>query len=239
MHIDPAETVANIALRVPAATETFERFGIDYGCRGKLPLSAACAHLRVPLREVLDDLEARARQPGTLEVAPGDAHALIRHLVEQHHAPLRVELPRLASLAARAASAEEASDGPDALTLATVERYVRALQSELLPLLDREEREIFPYIDELASGRAPTPPFRTIHTPLYALVAQHDEVSGKLAKLRKITNDFELSASAGGDHRALYPALRELIHRLHVHLHLENNVLFPLAQRLEQLGRGA
>jgi regulator of cell morphogenesis and NO signaling len=240
MHIDPTETVANIALRLPAATRTFERFGIDYGCRGKLPLAAACSHLRLPLREVLEDLEAHTHhEPAAPRIAPGDAQAVIQHLLTQHHAPLRAELTRLTTLAARVASAEEAKDSPDAPVLVGVERLLRRLRSELVPHLDREEREIFPYIAELAAGRAPTPPFRTIHTPLQAVVAQHDEVSGTLAKLKKITNNYHVPAAADAHLRGLYEALGELAHQLQLHLHLENNVLFPLAQRLEQLARGA
>jgi regulator of cell morphogenesis and NO signaling len=148
--------------------------------------------------------------------------------------PLRAELARITPLAARVASvasAEEAKDCP--------ERLLRALRSELVRHLDREEREIFPSIAKLAAGRAPTPPFRTIHTPLQAAVAQHDEVSGTRVKLKKITNNYRAPCPADAHPRERYEALGARAHELQRHLHLENDVLFPLAQRLEQLARGA
>jgi len=238
MQIDPTETVANIALRLPTATRTFERFGIDFGCRGKVPLVAACSHLKLPLREVLHDLELHADAPAQPAVPPGDARSLVRYVVDRHHVHTRSELARLTTLASAVASAEEACDGALAGTLREVERLVRALKADLVPHMAKEEQLLFPYVEELAEGRAPTPHFRTIHAPLQVMRAEHDEVSGLLGKLKRVTGSYAAPRDAGASQRALYAGLAELAHDVHVHVHLENNVLFPLAQRLEQLARG-
>ena len=54
--IDPSETVANLALRMPAAARIFEHFGINFWCRGKLSLSLACAERKLPLDAVVGAL---------------------------------------------------------------------------------------------------------------------------------------------------------------------------------------
>lgn len=54
-----------------------------------------------------------------------------------------------------------------------------------------------------------------------------------VAKIREITKDFHLPEYACVTYRALMSGLQELEQDLHMHIHLENNVLFPRALRLE------
>jgi regulator of cell morphogenesis and NO signaling len=49
-----------------------------------------------------------------------------------------------------------------------------------------------------------------------------------------LTNDFELPPYACSRVRALYERLKVLEADLHVHIHLENNILFPRAIALEK-----
>ncbi len=53
-----------------------------------------------------------------------------------------------------------------------------------------------------------------------------------LAELRRLTGDYVPPDWARQTFRALYDGLEELEAAMHVHVHLENNVLFPRA--LEQ-----
>ena len=52
--------------------------------------------------------------------------------------------------------------------------------------------------------------------------------------MRTMTNDFELPAYACSTVRALYEGLQVLEADLLVHIHLENNILFPRAIALEK-----
>lgn len=55
-----------------------------------------------------------------------------------------------------------------------------------------------------------------------------------LRQMRKITKDYALPEGACPSFQALYFSLEELEKDLHRHIHLENNVLFPIAVKLEQ-----
>jgi regulator of cell morphogenesis and NO signaling len=55
--IDPSETVASITLRLPSAARTFERLGIDFCCRGGVPLAEACSPLNRELAAVVSEEE--------------------------------------------------------------------------------------------------------------------------------------------------------------------------------------
>lgn len=54
----------------------------------------------------------------------------------------------------------------------------------------------------------------------------------QLASLRRITKGYTPPPDACVTFRAFYRGLAELEADLHRHIHLENNVLFPMAERL-------
>jgi regulator of cell morphogenesis and NO signaling len=51
--------------------------------------------------------------------------------------------------------------------------------------------------------------------------------------MREISNDYTLPEGACPSYTALFAGLQDLERDLHKHIHLENNVLFPAAARLE------
>lgn len=55
---------------------------------------------------------------------------------------------------------------------------------------------------------------------------EHEEAGRALAKLRRLTDDFEPPAEACTTWRALYAGLEAFESTMHEHVHLENNVLF-------------
>jgi regulator of cell morphogenesis and NO signaling len=58
---------------------------------------------------------------------------------------------------------------------------------------------------------------------------EHETAGSALARLRTLTNDYELPEGACTTWRALWHGLAALEESLHEHIHLENNILFPRA----------
>jgi regulator of cell morphogenesis and NO signaling len=63
---------------------------------------------------------------------------------------------------------------------------------------------------------------------------EHDSAGSLLRAIRRVANDFQTPADACFRFNALYAGLQELESDLHRHIHLENNVLFPLTVKMEQ-----
>ena len=61
---------------------------------------------------------------------------------------------------------------------------------------------------------------------------EHDRAGELLVELRRITGGYVAPEWACETVRALYHGLEEFEGSMHVHVHLENNVLFPRALRL-------
>jgi regulator of cell morphogenesis and NO signaling len=68
---------------------------------------------------------------------------------------------------------------------------------------------------------------------------EHDRVGKLLAERRHLTNGYLAPEWACATFVALYRGLEDLERSMHVHVHLENNVLFPRAlQRADRVTVG-
>ncbi len=237
MNITPDTRVAEIASGNPATIRIFQRFGIDFCCGGKRPLREVCAEKQMTFGELRAELES-ADADGSTEIPAADSTLaeLVRFIVDQYHADLRGELPRLGQMAAKVLDAH-GEKHPELLP-ALVSTF-RGLRQELEEHMVKEERVLFPYVERLeslaASGQGlPSSPFGSIQAPIGMMEHEHDIAAHALARLRELTGGYVAPADACNTFRGLYHGLAELEKALHEHIHLENNVLFPRAARLEE-----
>lgn len=220
MTIQDGQTVAELAALSPAAIRVFEDHGIDFCCGGAKPLAEACREKQVDPAALLAALEAalRAAPPAAGEnwrAAP--LEALIDHILEHHHAYLRAELPRLRG---RMAAVRAAHGERDGARLEELDRVLSGLRQELEMHMHKEELILFPAI------RRGEP---WIRQPIALMEMEHESAGAALASLRRLTSGYQPPQHACATYRALYSGLEELEKDLHVHIHLENNILFPRA----------
>ncbi len=225
MTITDTTTVADIVSAVPSTARVFERHRIDFCCGGKIPLADACRKAGAPLEEVTAALEASARQPDpdTRDWNRAPLADLIDHIVSTYHEPLREELPRLESMAAKVARVH----GAKAPHLSRLETIVTELSADLRSHMRKEEGVLFPAIRAMTPGGAPGMP---IGAPIAVMEHEHDRAGELLAEMHRLTDGYAVPAWACETVRAYYHGLSELESGMHIHVHLENHVLFPRAQ---------
>ena len=218
----PQTTVAEIAAGSLAAVRVFERLGIDYCCGGKRPLDQVCSEKGLNAAAVRTELDAAmtaaGADPRDWSTAPlGD---LIDHIVATHHAYLRRELP---TLSARVEKVHRVYTGKNlAAGVIGLPDVFEALRAELESHIAKEEAILFPII------RAGIP---RATNPVRVMEAEHESAGQALARIREITSDYAIPEYACVTYRAMLAGLAELEADLHLHIHLENNILFPRALR--------
>ena len=213
------KSVGQVAAEYPEATQVFDRYGIDFCCGGGTALEIACEERGLDLLQVLSEIrEARQRR-----VRPerrwdrASALDLVDHILEDFHEPLRQELPRLEALAKKF---HEVHGAKDPVGFAEILRQVIALRRELELHMAKEEQILFPMIQRGVGAAA--------GSPIRVMRQEHDEAGAALARLRELTHDFTVPEDACNTWRALWAGLADLEHNLHEHIHLENNLLFPM-----------
>ena len=229
-----SRTVRELASATPGAARVFEKFGIDYCCGGERSLAQACSAAKVNALEVAEALEKPQPQGGDPDWQKATLAELVKHIVAKHHEYVRQEIQRLIPLSAKVSGVH----GKNHPELEKVQSSFQALAEELTTHLMKEERMLFPYIEQLElaanSGSLPAAsPFGTVKNPVRMMMMEHDSAGELLRKMRDVSKNYALPADACMSFQMLYRALEEFESDLHQHIHLENNILFPRAIELE------
>ena len=221
----------------PLATiRVFERFHLDYCCGGHRSLGQACTEKGIEATDVLAAIaEATTDAQPAVDFSQATATELIRHIVRTHHAYVREELVRLLPMAAKVA----AKHGPAHPEFNEIESQLQVLNQELINHLTKEELILFPYIEALdksrsGNGNAPHACFPTVKSPIQAMMNEHEAAGAILDAMRTATGNFTPPAGACPTTAGLMDGLDAFERDLHRHVHLENNLLFPLAIAMEQ-----
>jgi regulator of cell morphogenesis and NO signaling len=239
MSISATRTVKELAIEVPGATRVFDKLGIDYCCGGSRTLGDACAAAGLPSDEVLARLELASRvsnAPNKEKQWSDDSlAALTNFIVNKHHIFTTQELDRLQALLAKVRSVH----GERHPELLEIEGLFSNLKADLTLHMKKEEMILFPYIGELedaiASGRrVPPAMFGTVKNPIRMMRSEHDTAGEILRDIRKLSSNFAVPADACISFQTFYQAMEALEQDLHQHIHLENNILFPRAEAMEE-----
>jgi regulator of cell morphogenesis and NO signaling len=232
MLITTDSTVADIATASPATIPVFQQHQIDFCCGGKMPLAQACTKRGLDPDAVLAELQAVTR-PAAAEPSWDTAplSELIAHIQRRYHEHLRVELPRLDAMVDRVVS-RHGDHLPE--TLLPLQSTFKALRDELLDHMLKEDRVLFPAIVaiERGQGRVSADAAAWLDAPIAAMEAEHESAGAALASLRARTNGYAPPEWACPTFRGLYFGLAQLETDMHLHVHLENHILFPRAAQL-------
>jgi regulator of cell morphogenesis and NO signaling len=243
MTLGPTATVREFATSIPNATRLFEQLGIDYCCGGNRSLSDACARAGLSLDAVLERLAEgeQQREQGSSaspQVESAGLGALVEHIVTRHHGYVKQEIPRLQQLLKKVVAVHGAGHAE----LPVIQQNFQSLAAEMTSHMMKEENVLFPYIVDMEKavqqGKAPRRPmFGTIANPVHMMELEHESSGDALKRMREASSGYAPPENACFSYRTLYAALAEFEAEMHHHIHLENNVLFPRAIKMEEESR--
>lgn len=235
MKPTPTSTVRDVVTDDFRAAAVFHGYGIDFCCGGKRTIAEACGELNLCPDEVLREVSKACNDKDVAvpRYAEWETDALIRHIVDGHHAYVRRALRSIGGMLEKLVQVHGARH-PELSEVAAVFDEVRA---EMIAHMGKEELVLFPYIDQLASAvhegaELPPPPFGSIENPIRVMEAEHDSAGAGMALIRKLTRAYTPPEDGCSTYRACFQELEAFERDLHEHVHLENNILFPRARAL-------
>ncbi|MDR3718902.1 MAG: iron-sulfur cluster repair di-iron protein [Bryobacteraceae bacterium] len=236
MTLATTVTLAEVAATAPGAVRILEQHALDYCCGGKQSFDAACRAKGLEPAAVMQEIEqaqGAGKSDRDWQTAPLDE--LADHILATHHEYLKLELPALGQRMDKVLAVHGSKDRQRLDRMAAV---FAALRAELELHIHKEEVILFPFLEqygraETAGKPLPPVPFGTIANPIAVMEREHESAGDGLGELRQLTNDYAYPAYACSTVRALFDGLKALEADLHVHIHLENNILFPRAVALE------
>lgn len=227
MSINETTTVAEIAAEYPASVRIFQRYGIDFCCGGKREVRKACEEQGLSFDEVEKAIVSAIDVPNeSRDWTHAPLRELTEHIVSTYHDALREELPRLEEMAAKVRQVH----GGKSRNFARIEDALGELSADLNQHMWKEEMIVFRAIRAVEAGVAGAG--MGISAPITVMEQEHANAGRLLAELRQLTDDYVVPDWGCATVRALYEGLEGLEASMHVHVHLENNILFPRALQL-------
>ena len=231
------ETLGDIAAKDIRKADVFRKLGLDFCCGGKMTLEEACKEKGLDVIAVREELK-RTEQTATVS-KQHDFNSwtntfLVDYIVNVHHAYVRENMSVLSDLAERVAD----HHGKTNSELLQIRDNVVAIIKELTVHMKKEEHILFPYVKQIEEsklkGLTLQSGFGSVQSPISVMEQDHEFVGNLLKEIRVFTDNYTLPANACNSYNLLYKKLQEFEADLHIHIHLENNILFPKSVEMEQ-----
>ena len=231
------ETLGQIAAKDLYKARVFKKYGLDFCCGGRKTVKQACAEKGIDVVTVEQELQQADKSFGRQQLPYNDwsIDFLADYIVNTHHTYVRKSLPELKSFSAKVARVH----GKQHPELVAIEKLVGDIDSEMSQHMVKEEKVLFPFIKELVAAKnsgtaGPSSHFGTVENPILMMEIDHESVGRNLEIIRKLSSDYSLPEDACSSYSLLYRSLEEFEEDIHIHVHLENNILFPKALSLEK-----
>lgn len=227
--ISPEITLGDLINQHPSLARTLEKLGIDYCCGGRMSLGQAAIDKGLDPAAVVTELSLVA-VPEDVAWNNLGARDLVDHVESTHHHFLWDEMPRVSALLNKIVEVH----GGRHPELAEIRATYEQLRQELEPHMRKEELMLFPAIRALAGDDAPpTFPFGSVQNPISVLMSEHDQAGDLLEQLREQTGGYQAPADGCATYQATFAGLAQIESDTHLHVHKENNLLFPMVVALE------
>ena len=225
-------TLAQIVNSNHKAASVFEKYHLDFCCKGKRSLQQACIEQQIELSQVEGDLGYIFSKDitGDIDFDKMSLAQLCDYIVQTHHAYVKNEMPQIYAYLNKVAS----KHGDRHSELYKIFQTFAAVKEEMEGHMKKEELILFPRIKELEKlANSESGQFQMnigyLQSPINVMEHEHDHAGTQLNEIRILTNDYTPPQDACTTYRLSFAALQAFEIDLHQHVHLENNILFPKA----------
>jgi len=225
-------SLAQIVNNNHQAASIFEKYHLDFCCKGKRSLEQACTEQQLSLLKVTEDLEniITKNNNSTVDFEKMNLTQLVDYIVQTHHAYVKNEMPQIYAYLHKVSS----KHGERHPELYKIFQTFSAVKEEMEGHMKKEELILFPRIKELqklADNENANLQLNItyLQSPITVMEQEHDHAGNLLNDIRILSNDYTPPQDACTTYRLSFAALKAFELDLHQHVHLENNILFPKA----------
>jgi len=216
----------------------FTKYKIDFCCNGNRSIEEACDNKgidsNVLLEELVSVLNTSTNQSIDYKSWPLDL--LAEYIEKKHHRYVEEKIPVLRQFLDKLCNVH----GDRHPELFKINELFTASAVELDSHMKKEELIVFPFVKKMVKATIDheaiqSPQFGTIESPIEVMMQEHDNEGSRFREIAELSNNYTPPADGCNTYKVTYAMLEEFEKDLHLHIHLENNILFPEAIKLEQL----
>ncbi|WP_406843452.1 iron-sulfur cluster repair di-iron protein [Flavobacterium soyae] len=215
----------------------FSKYGIDFCCNGNRSIEEACQKKAVTADVLLQEIETvlSSKSDSGIDYNAWPIDLLADYIEKTHHRYVSEKTPILLQFLDKLSRVHGAKH-PELLL---INELFKGCSGELAQHMKKEELILFPFIKKmvhatLSDELIELPHFETIQNPIAMMMHEHDAEGVRFRKIAELTNNYTPPADGCNTYKVTFAMLEEFEQDLHKHIHLENNILFPKAAKLEK-----
>ena len=231
------ETLGEIVAKDMHKAQIFKKYGIDFCCGGKKTVKEACADKGLDYAAIEQELQKADQVVSTRPLPYNDwaLDFLADYIVNTHHSYTKKQLPEIRGYAAKVARVH----GDNHPELLKIYQLVEEVSAEMSAHMVKEEQILFPYIKEIVASKNKTADSQyntlgSVQGPISMMEMEHEHTGNAMEQIRLLSKNYSLPEDSCASYSLLFRMLEELEEDLHMHIHLENNILFPKALDMEK-----
>lgn len=236
METSEIQTVGSTVALDYRTAAVFQKYGIDFCCKGGLSIAEACQRKGVNKTTLLDELETvtQGADVKSDNFNSWELDKLVDYIVNKHHAYISEQVPILLQFLNKLCKVH----GERHPELFAINEEFNYVAEELTMHMKKEELILFPAIKSMVNAArtnqpSTTPPFGSVQNPIAMMMHEHEIEGNRFVKIEKLTSAYTPPADGCTTYRVAFQMLKDFQVDLHKHIHLENNILFPKAAELE------
>ncbi|HRP89912.1 MAG TPA: iron-sulfur cluster repair di-iron protein [Edaphocola sp.] len=236
MSISKETIVGELVAKDYRTASVFGKNGIDFCCQGNRSIDEACKSADLNTDTLMEELTAITKESnaGSIDYQSWPLDLLADYIEKKHHRYVESKGAEIMPYLDKIARVH----GDRHPELLEVQGLFKESVGELAAHMKKEELLLFPYVRKMVQAKQSNidkvpAPFGTVQNPIRNMMHEHDGEGERFRKIAALTNNYTVPEDGCNTYSVTLSMLQEFEQDLHLHIHLENNILFPKSIEME------
>ncbi|MDD2475468.1 MAG: iron-sulfur cluster repair di-iron protein [Dysgonamonadaceae bacterium] len=237
MEVQKNQIIGELVAKDYRAASVFKKYNIDFCCQGNRTINDACTEKKLDVVMVLNDLNAIGNTSNSagIDFKSWPLDLLADYIEKTHHRYVEDKSPELIAYLKKICEVH----GKNHTELFEIKELMQQTIGNLAQHMKKEELILFPYITKMEKAKRTgellkKPNFDSIQNPIIEMESEHSAEGDRFRDIETLSNNYTPPEDACNTYRVTFAMLKEFQDDLHLHIHLENNILFPKSILLEK-----
>src|SRR5680860_70421 len=216
--------------------QIFKNHKIDFCCKGNRSIQEVAEKNKLDVDVLMREIDEVQRQnhDDHTDFKSWQLDLLADYIEKKHHRYVEERIPVLKQYLNKLCKVH----GERHPELLEITEHFNNSADELTMHMQKEESVLFPWVRKMVKAEQQQEPleaphFGTVQNPISMMMLEHDNEGERFRQIAELSDNYNPPVDACNTYLVTFRLLEEFEDNLHRHIHLENNILFPKAEVLE------
>ncbi|GIK22243.1 MAG: iron-sulfur cluster repair di-iron protein [Ignavibacterium sp.] len=232
-----AKSIGSIVADDFRTATIFNKYKIDFCCNGHKSFAEVCEAKKINVDSLTEELDSviNSNQKPTVDFQSWPLDLLADYIEKKHHRYIEQRSPEIKAYLDKLCRVH----GKNHPELFKITELYNQGAGELAQHMKKEELMLFPKIKALVklSEKGDVEKDKkpgSVSSIVQTMIAEHENEGVRFKQIAELTDNYSTPADGCSTYNVTYSLLKEFEEDLYMHIHLENNILFPGTLELEK-----